>query len=97
MWGGGRYVENGYVHVMIPEHPHANRKGCVLEHRLVMEGVIGRYLTTEEVVHHKNDDTQDNRPDSLKLFPNQAAHKTHEHAERARDKGGRYLPTEARL
>lgn len=95
MWRGGRKIEGGYVHVYQPDHPHANKKGCVPEHRLVMEGLLGRVLSPEEVVHHENDDGLDNRPENLRLFPDQAAHKAYEHAARVRDTAGRYLPVGA--
>ena len=39
-----------------------------LEHRTVMEGVIGRALVRGETVHHKNGLKQDNRPDNLELW-----------------------------
>lgn len=72
-WNGGRCITvQGYVKVFAPGHPHATRN-LVSEHRLVMEKHIGRYLTREEVVHHKNRIKSDNRLENLELM----THKQH--------------------
>lgn len=68
-WKGGRWVNrHGYVMVYSPEHPNATKRGYMLEHRLVMEQVVGRPLRRHETVHHKNGDRADNRPENLELW-----------------------------
>jgi predicted DNA-binding protein (UPF0251 family) len=74
-WKGGRCLDaDGYVLVKAPSHPHANNNGYVREHRLVMEEVLGRYLDPKEVVHHKDKDKQNNRPDNLEVYGCNADH-----------------------
>ncbi len=80
--GGKRTTAQGYILILKPEHPFCNCDGCVLEHRLVMEKILKRYLTPKEIVHHKGTkypmgsykDRSDNRPKNLKLFPNKSKH-----------------------
>ncbi len=64
---------DGYVWEWCPTHPSAKR-GVVLQHRLVMEEMLGRFLTKKERVHHKNAIRHDNRPQNLEL---QASHGDH--------------------
>lgn len=66
-WKGGRKRQNGYVYVYAPEHPAA-RQRYVMEHRLVMEALLGRYLQPEETVHHKNGVRDDNQLENLELW-----------------------------
>ena len=70
-WHGGRCkLARGYIDVWCPDHPsRANtKKPYVLEHRLVMEKVLGRYLLSNEQVHHKNGIRDDNRIENLELW-----------------------------
>lgn len=68
-WKGGRRIgESGYISVYRPEHPNANKRGYVPEHRLVIEQKIGRFLTEKEQVHHINGIKGDNRPGNLELL-----------------------------
>lgn len=48
----------------------------VYEHRYVIEQVIGRKLTSEEEVHHKNRKRSDNSLENLVLCANHAEHKS---------------------
>lgn len=75
-WKGGRiYSKDGYVMVWSPDHPTTHKtKKYVLEHRLVMEKHLGRYLTRLEVVHHKNGVKDDNRIENLQLFETNGKH-----------------------
>lgn len=65
---------SGYIRVWQPGHPLAQGGGWVMEHRLVAERVLGRYLTSREVVHHINEQPSDNRPENLLVFRNNSAH-----------------------
>lgn len=68
-WKGGRSMHNeGYMMIRMPDHPKARSDGYVLEHRYVMEQHLGRHLTSEETVHHRNGDRLDNRIENLELW-----------------------------
>lgn len=58
----------GYVRVYCPMHPQANSWGYVYEHRLIMEGLLGRCLGKDEHVHHINGKRWDNRPENLQVL-----------------------------
>lgn len=85
MWKGGKYIEHGYYFILSPNHPFKNNKGYVKRSRLVMEKKLGRYLKPQEIVHHINENTLDDCPENLQLFPSLSAHhKLHRQQERSK-------------
>lgn len=73
----------GYVRVWEPDHPKAS-SGRVLEHRLVMEKLLGRYLASDEQVDHINRIKHDNHPENLQVL-SASDHSTKTNADIARD------------
>jgi len=73
-WKGGRAKSGGYITILVPDHPFADVNGRVKEERLVMEKHLGRYLSKEEIVHHKDGTKDNNKIENLKLFKNTKEH-----------------------
>ena len=68
-WKGGKILHQGkYWLIFKPEHPDADGKGYIREHRLIMEQYLGRRLKNNELIHHKNENTKDNRIENLELI-----------------------------
>ena len=65
-------------------------EGQKREHRIIVEQVIGRELSPDEIVHHIDGNRANNNPDNLMIFPNHRTHAEHHAALRAeeqKDKG----------
>jgi hypothetical protein len=58
----------GYKLLYKPEHPMASKNGYLAEHRYVMAEHLGRTLSSNEVVHHKNGNKMDNRVENLEVL-----------------------------
>lgn len=83
-WRGGRHLTGyGYITVKVfPDnffYPMATAQGYILEHRLVMARHLGRCLHPWEVVHHKNGERADNRPENLELNDSAGEHSLEHH------------------
>lgn len=57
-----------YWYAVVPSHPKATRHGYVLLHRVVVENALGRLLTSDEVVHHKDENKKNCHPDNLEVM-----------------------------
>jgi hypothetical protein len=77
-WKGGRRLVGGYWYVYAPDHPLATKQQYVLEHRLVIEDRLGRYLLPTEVVHHIDGNRQNNAPENLMVFARNSEHLRYE-------------------
>lgn len=69
---------NGYKKVNAPlDHPYKDNKGYIMEHRLVVENALNRYLEPNEEVHHINYDKLDNRIENLLVLSKKEHRKLH--------------------
>lgn len=70
-WKGGKTkTSEGYILIWKPKHLSIKDKknqNYILEHRLVMEKYLGRYLHPWEIVHHRNGIKDDNRIENLEI------------------------------
>lgn len=88
-WNGGvAYGTNGYRLIAMHDDPRADARGYVYEHRLVMEQHLGRYLSSDEVVHHINGNKLDNRIENLQVLTNSEHVKLHAQINRAKKNQG---------
>lgn len=69
-WKGGKHKCNGYFYIYKPEHPCKNAmgKGYVKQSRLIMEEILGRYLLSNEHIHHLNGIRDDDRIENLVMI-----------------------------
>lgn len=73
--GEGKSFINSYGYIVVGtpiDYPGArangSRSGQILEHRKVMQDMLGRPLLDSENVHHINGVRTDNRPENLELW-----------------------------
>jgi len=88
-WKGGKYIDQGgYRRLIQIHHPRACCDGYVLEHILIAEKHLNRFLKDGETVHHINKDTSDNRPENLYLFSTGGEHTSFHHSVKRGDISG---------
>lgn len=80
-----RTIQKGpYIAEWCPGHPAAwasgggGDHGYVLQHRLVLELKLGRFLGGLEIAHHIDGNTMNNSPENLMLFHRQKEHLRYE-------------------
>lgn len=68
-WVKGKHInKDGYVVLPAMRARSAGTGSTWFEHRLVMEQHLGRKLSSDETVHHKNGMRADNRLENLELW-----------------------------
>jgi len=88
----GNYAGIRYMRAPEWALPMARTDGYIMEHRLIMAGLVGRLLTRTEVVHHLNHDPTDNTPTNLELWPSNGLHKAAEHGRVVEGAANRWHP-----
>jgi len=79
-FGPGVSSDRGYAEHRTVGHPKASKKGhYVPEHRLVVEKVIGRYLTADEHVHHINVRRECNEIENLAVLDSSQHARVHKY------------------
>lgn len=87
------HKDGEYTYVKAQWHPHANRRGYVKRHRLVLEQKLGYYLPKNSIVHHINKDKRDDRLENLEYHPDQKFHaKSHDNGKR--NGNGQFVATD---
>jgi hypothetical protein len=83
-----KIINKKYIYIYMPNHPNAigTRKLYVAEHRLVMEQAVGRYLTKNEVVHHIDENTLNNKVENLQIMT-PSEHGKHHYNKRNKNNG----------
>lgn len=88
----GWYKQHGYVKRLVTEHPYADSRGYVMEHRLVIEENNCMFLPKDVQIHHINGVRDDNRLENLEILSAKDHAKKHDIGER--NDNGRFIASE---
>lgn len=89
----GWYLQQGYVKRLVANHPYCDKRGYVMEHRLVLEEFFNRFLRPTEIVHHLDGNRQNNLVSNLELLDDQNKHAS-KHLRGKRNPNGRFVSVE---
>lgn len=73
--GGRSLSSHGFVRIVKKDHPRAMDGMYVYEHILVAERALGRYLPLGVIVHHHDENRQNNDSYNLVICQNNAYHR----------------------
>ncbi len=79
-------LTNGYLVFRDKSHPLSQPAGWVYHHRHVASIKYGRWLNSEEIVHHKDGNRLNNEPENLEVMSKTEHGKTHYPAKKVKVK-----------
>lgn len=87
------YKQHGYIKRKVNYHPFSDRRGYVMEHRLVVEQSLEAFLPKHAIIHHINGVRDDNRLENLSYMEEQVRHAKH-HDTGKRNANGQFVATD---
>jgi hypothetical protein len=87
----GTRTISGHKHLFKPRHANARADGWIRESHYKMSKYLKRPLYKNEVVHHIDGDTSNNRISNLQLFKNNGEHIRFHNIGFKRDKYGKFI------
>jgi len=85
----GYYKQHGYIKRLVTEHPFADKRGYVMEHRLIIEGNQSKFLPKTLQVHHKDGNRSNNDLNNLEILDGRSHAKEHDSGKR--NENGRFV------
>jgi HNH endonuclease len=80
LWTIEKIIKKGdYLYCIVRDHPNRTKNNYVLLHRVIVENDINRLLTSDEIIHHIDENKFNNDLSNLKIMTqseHQILHKT---------------------